>query len=95
MEMKEIVRTVADYYSMENKLMYDRWRFHRNAFVRHVAMYFCRKHGYGFLRIARHFKRKNHTSVIYAVKKVNFLLKADSEIARDVYKINQILRSKK
>ena len=44
---------------------------------RHMAMYLCRKEGYSYTAIAFYFKRKDHTTVIHAFKKIEKLLKGE------------------
>jgi len=68
---KKIIETVAKFYNMEEKSLFDPTRRKEIVKPRQIAMYLLRKElKYSFPAIARKFGGKDHTTAIYAYKKV-------------------------
>jgi chromosomal replication initiator protein len=62
------------------------------ALARQVGMYLCREMTESSLqRIGEAFKRKDHTTVIHAHKKISAMLKSDGEIQKIVDNIKSKL----
>ncbi|NPB07364.1 MAG: chromosomal replication initiator protein DnaA [Aquificae bacterium] len=70
-DLQRILEFVAGYYALStSELLSDR-RSRRITEAKHIAMYLCRKLcGASLIEIARAFGRKDHTTVIHAIKKV-------------------------
>jgi len=68
---KKIIETVAKFYNLEEKNLFDQTRRKEIVRPRQVAMFLLRKElKYSFPAIARKFGNKDHTTVIYAYKKI-------------------------
>lgn len=68
---KKIIETVAKFYNLDEKSMFDVTRRKEIVKPRQVAMFLLRKElKYSFPAIARKFGGKDHTTAIYAYKKI-------------------------
>jgi chromosomal replication initiator protein len=68
---KKIIETVAKFYNLEEKNLYDPTRRKEIVKPRQIAMFLLRKElKYSFPAIARKFGGKDHTTAIYAYKKI-------------------------
>jgi len=68
---KKIIETVAKFYNLEEKNLYDPTRRREIVKPRQIAMFLLRKElKYSFPSIARKFGGKDHTTAIYAYKKI-------------------------
>jgi len=68
---KKIIETVAKFYNLEEKNLFDSTRRKEIVKPRQVAMFLLRKElKYSFPAIARKFGGKDHTTAIYAYKKI-------------------------
>lgn len=68
---KKIIETVAKFYNLEEKNLFDVTRRKEIVKPRQVAMFLLRKElKYSFPAIARKFGGKDHTTAIYAYKKI-------------------------
>lgn len=68
---KKIIETVAKFYNLEEKNLFDVTRKKEIVRPRQIAMFLLRKElKYSFPAIARKFGGKDHTTAIYAYKKI-------------------------
>lgn len=68
---KKIIETVAKFYNMDEKSLFDATRRKEIVRPRQIAMFLLRKElKYSFPAIARKFGGKDHTTAIYAYKKI-------------------------
>jgi len=68
---KKIIETVAKFYNLEERNLFDETRRKEIVRPRQVAMFLLRKElKYSFPAIARKFGGKDHTTAIYAYKKI-------------------------
>src|SRR3989344_4174798 len=68
---KKIIETVAKFYNLDEKNLFDQTRRKEIVRPRQIAMFLLRKElKYSFPAIARKFGGKDHTTVIYAYKKI-------------------------
>jgi chromosomal replication initiator protein len=68
---KKIIETVSKFYNLEEKLLFNATRRKEVVRPRQIAMYLLREElKYSFPAIARKFGGKDHTTVIYACKKI-------------------------
>lgn len=68
---KKIIETVAKFYNLEEKSLFDPTRRKEIVKPRQIAMFLLRKElKYSFPAIARKFGGKDHTTAIYAYKKI-------------------------
>ena len=68
---KKIIETVAKFYNLDEKSLFDATRKKEIVWPRQIAMFLLRKElKYSFPAIARKFGGKDHTTAIYAYKKI-------------------------
>jgi len=68
---KKIIETVAKFYNLEEKNLFDPTRKKEIVRPRQIAMFLLRRElKYSFPAIARKFGGKDHTTAIYAYKKI-------------------------
>src|SRR3989344_169619 len=68
---KKIIETVSKFYNLEEKMLFNPTRRKEIVRPRQIAMFLLRKElKYSFPAIARKFGGKDHTTVIYAYKKI-------------------------
>jgi len=82
-----IKKIVADYFNIQTQALDSPLRKKEVAQARHIAMFLCReKLNLSYKQIAKHFNRKDHTTVMHAVEKV--------QKDKELYKIvKQILKN--
>lgn len=69
--LERILEFVANYYALNPEELLSEKRSKRVSEAKQIAMYLCRKLlSASLIEIARFFKRKDHTTVIHAIKKV-------------------------
>jgi len=92
--METVVEKVAQEFALKPEELYSSWRTQRISLPRQVAIYLGRELlGWSYAELARHFGRKDHSSAIFACKKVGALLKKDSTLEDIVLHLrNQLKR---
>ncbi len=87
---KKIIDIVSKFYNLDEKSIFDSTRRKEVVKPRQIAMFFLRKElKYSFPAIARKFGGKDHTTVIYAYKKIL----QDSELTEELELIKQKIYS--
>lgn len=91
--VEDIQKAVSDFYHLDTKALSSSCRTKAVARPRQVAMYLCRKHiNASFPALAKEFKRKDHTTVMSACKKIASLLgKEDEELIAEISSIERAL----
>jgi chromosomal replication initiator protein len=88
----EIIRKVTDHYGVNLTDMLSARRTRSIARPRQVAMYLSKKLTSKSLpEIGRRFGKRDHTTVIHAVKKIEELQSIDNQIAKDIEILRRIL----
>ena len=88
----EIIRKVTDHYGVNLTDMLSARRTRSIARPRQVAMYLSKKLTSKSLpEIGRRFGKRDHTTVIHAVKKIEELQSIDSQIAKDIEVLRRML----
>ena len=88
----EIIRKVTDHYGVNLTDMLSARRTRSIARPRQVAMYLSKKLTSKSLpEIGRRFGKRDHTTVIHAVKKIEELQSIDNQIAKDIEVLRRIL----
>ena len=83
--VEAIVSRVAEHYGVSVGAILSDRRQRRVAWPRHVAMYLCRRHTpLSLPRIGRQFRKRDHTTVMYALDKVEGQMDRYSERAEEV-----------
>ena len=87
---KKIIDTVAKFYNLEEKHLLNPTRRKEIVKPRQIAMFLLRKElKYSFPDIARKFGGKDHTTVIYAYKKINQEIEENSKLTNEINLIKQ------
>lgn len=87
---KKIIDTVAKFYNLEEKNLLNPTRRKEIVKPRQIAMFLLRKElKYSFPDIARKFGGKDHTTVIYAYKKINQEIEENSKLTNEINLIKQ------
>lgn len=88
----DIQRTVADYYQIRLSDMTSARRLKAIARPRQVAMYLAKNlTSRSLSEIGRRFGKKDHTTIIHAVKRIEALMESDTELATDMDRIKKSL----
>ncbi|MFS4439452.1 chromosomal replication initiator protein DnaA [Paracoccaceae bacterium GXU_MW_L88] len=91
---EEIIRKVCEHFNVKRSDMLSAKRARAIARPRQVAMYLSKNLTPRSLPdIGRAFGGRDHTTVIHAVKKVDELMKTDSELAEDVEMLRRLLEA--
>lgn len=87
---KKIIESVAKFYNLEEKNLFDETRRKEIVKPRQVAMFLLRKElKYSFPAIARKFGGKDHTTVIYAYKKITQEIEENNKLTDELNLIKQ------
>lgn len=87
---KKIIETVAKFYNLEEKNLFYPTRRKEIVKPRQIAMYLLRKElKYSFPAIARKFGGKDHTTVIYAYKKILQEIEENNKLNEELNLIKQ------
>ncbi len=77
-----VIRTVAEFFSVDEMALTGRARSQELTLPRQVAMYLLRKNSkQSFKRIAGYFGGKDHTTAIYSINKVEKMVKEGGELS--------------
>lgn len=91
---KKIIETVAKFYNLEEKNLFDTTRRKEIVKPRQVAMFLLRRElKYSFPAIARKFGGKDHTTAIYAYKKILQENEENSKLTEEINLIKQRIYS--
>lgn len=91
---KKIIETVAKFYNLEEKNLFDPTRRREIVRPRQVAMFLLRKElKYSFPAIARKFGGKDHTTAIYAYKKIQQENEENNKLTEELNLIKQRIYS--
>ena len=91
---KKLIETVAKFYNLEEKNLFDPTRRKEIVKPRQIAMFFLRKElKYSFPAIARKFGGKDHTTAIYAYKKILQENEENSKLTEELSLIKQRIYS--
>jgi chromosomal replication initiator protein len=86
----EIVKTVARHYGLKVTEIKSRNNSKQIAFPRQVAMYLCKKlTELSYPEIGKQFNNKHHSTVMYAVDKVEQLRETDDDLDRTIRTIQE------
>lgn len=87
-KISEVQLAASRYYGVTVVDMISRRRDDPVVLPRHIAMYLCRKMtGHSLPIIGRHFGGRDHTTVMHAIKKIEWLLPFDRELSDSVLAI--------
>ena len=91
---KKIIETVSKFYNLEEKNLFDPTRRKEIVKPRQVAMFLLRRElKYSFPAIARKFGGKDHTTAIYAFKKIEKENEENNKLTEELNLIKQSIYS--
>ncbi|MBU4274364.1 chromosomal replication initiator protein DnaA [Patescibacteria group bacterium] len=91
---KKIIEVVAKFYNLEEKDLFEATRRKEIVGPRQVAMFLLRKElKYSFPAIARKFGGKDHTTAIYACRKVSQKFEENDKLTEEINLIKQRIYS--
>jgi hypothetical protein len=89
----DVQRAVARHFESNREAIVGPSRKKRIILIRHVGMYLCRTlTSLSCPEIGRRFGGRDHTTVLYAVRKIADLIKTDERLAADVAKLTEMLK---
>jgi chromosomal replication initiator protein len=90
--LDEIIDKVGEYYKIPVNKIREKDRRKEVAYCRQIGMYIAKKiTKYSLKTIGLHFGRRDHSTVIHAIKNVEFLKKSDISITTEIEKIISLL----
>ncbi len=92
--VEKVQKLVADYFGLKVSDLKSPKKIKQIVRPRHISMYICRKlTKASFPEIGSHFGGRDHSSVIYASKKMEKEIKKDPLLAQQIEKITGLLNS--
>ena len=86
----EIIRTVARHYGLKVSEIKSKNNSKQIAFPRQVAMYLCKKlTDLSYPEIGKQFNNKHHSTVMYAVEKIEGLREKDDDLDRTIRSLRE------
>ena len=90
--IKDVVRTVADFYSIDEKRLYEKTRRKEIVKPRQIVMYILREEfGTSFPYIGQKLGGRDHTTVIHACEKIKRDIVESSLLNQEIGQIKTIL----
>lgn len=81
----QIVRTVCEFYNVDEEALRGTRRTKDVVFPRQVAMFLVREMtGLSYTKIAEFFQKKDHTTIMHAAQKIGDDMRANANIKKDV-----------
>ncbi|GAI91257.1 unnamed protein product, partial [marine sediment metagenome] len=88
----KIIKTIAVFYEVEERFLFEKSRRREFVLPRQVAMYLLREDFNGsYPYIGQKFGGRDHTTVIHAYEKISNGLKKDQQLKDNVQKIREQL----
>ncbi len=88
----KIIKTVIDFYEVEERNLFEKSRKREFVLPRQVAMYLLREDFNGsYPYIGQKIGGRDHTTVIHAFEKISRDIKKDQKLKEDVQKIRDLL----
>lgn len=92
LNIEMITKAVANYFSIPLGDIRGKTRKKEVAMSRHIAMYMSHKRLKNTLEeIGLYFDKRDHSTVIHGVKKIEDLIKKDSRVSQQIYEIDSTL----
>lgn len=90
-----VIKTVADFYNIEEKNLFEKTRRKEIVKPRQIAMYLLREDlSTSYPYIGHKFGQRDHTTVIHAYKKINEAIKKNEKLNQEIIDIRNILYEK-
>jgi chromosomal replication initiator protein len=89
---KEVVKTVAEFYNIEEQLIYDKTRKKEIIKPRQIIMYLLREdHSISYPAIGEKLGGRDHTTVMHSCEKIKNDIKIDELLAQEITQLRSIL----
>ena len=90
--IKDVIKTVADFYNIEEKVLYEKTRRKEVVKPRQVIMYILREDfNTSYPHIGQKLGGRDHTTVIHAYEKIKGDIKVDNLLNQEVEQIKNLL----
>ena len=90
--IEEIVKMIAEFYSLEPGKIYDKTRKKEIVYVRQIVMYILREYfNISYPAIGKEIGGREHTTVIHSYEKVQEHLKDDPNLQQEIDQLRAIL----
>ena len=90
--IEEIVKMIAEFYSLEPEKIYDKTRKKEIVYVRQIVMYILREFfNISYPAIGKEIGGRDHTTVIHSYEKVQEHLKDDPNLQQEIDQLRAIL----
>jgi len=94
--VQNILKTVAAFYDIKVSDIKSKRRTQKISYTRQIAMYLCREHTKSSLpEIGKQFGGKDHTTVLFAHKKVSSIIKENNDLSCSIKEITKQIESGK
>jgi len=88
----QIIKTISDFYHIDEKSLFEKTRRKEIVKPRQVAMYLLREDlNTSYPYIGSKFGQRDHTTVIHAYKKINAEIKQDERLCQELKEIRELL----
>ena len=93
--IKDVLKIVADFYTIEEKMLYEKTRRKEVVRPRQIIMYILREDfNTSYPYIGQKLGGRDHTTVIHAYEKVKNDLKSDTVLQQEIEEIRELLYQK-
>ncbi|MBU4353114.1 chromosomal replication initiator protein DnaA [Candidatus Parcubacteria bacterium] len=93
--INHVIKTIADFYNIEEKNLFEKTRKKEIVMPRQIAMYLLREDlSISYPYIGQKFGQRDHTTVIHAYKKINNSIKNNDRLNQELAIIRNILYEK-
>jgi len=91
--VKEVVKMIADYYNVDDEIIYKKTRRKEAVKPRQIIMYILREDfNISYPSIGQKIGGRDHTTVIHSCEKIRNDSKEDSSLAQDIQRIRSMLK---
>jgi len=91
----QVIKTVANFYNVEEKNLFEKTRKKEIVKPRQIAMYLLREDlNLSYPYVGQKFGQMDHTTIIYAFRKINEMLKKDEKLIQEIKDIRNLLYEK-
>ncbi len=91
----QVIKTIANFYQVEEKNLFEKTRKKEIVKPRQIAMYLLREDlNLSYPYVGQKFGQMDHTTIIYAFRKISEMLKKDEKLNQEINSIRNILYGK-
>jgi chromosomal replication initiator protein len=91
----QVIKTIANFYNVEEKSLFEKTRKKEIVKPRQVAMYLLREDmRLSYPYVGQKFGQMDHTTIIYAFRKISEMIKKDEKLNQEIINIRNILYEK-